>query len=163
MLSTYLILCCPVLLPLIFPSMRVFSKELALCIRWPKYWSFRFSISPSNEHSELISSQSKGVSRVFFSTTIQKHLWLSAFFMVQLSHSYMATGKDIALTICNFVGKMMYLLLNTLSRFVIAFLGLEPMQLSSLGFKPSWFLGLLFKVGPTLYNQPHPLPVLSNT
>ena len=119
------------LLPLIFPSIRVFSNELALCTRWPKYWRFSFSISPSNEYSGLISFRinwfdlllSKGLLR-----SLQHHsskasiLWLSAFFMVQLSHPYMTTGKTIALTILAFVGKVMSLLFNTLSRFVIAFL-----------------------------------------
>ena len=111
------------LLPPIPPSIRVFSDESALCIR---YWSFGFSISPSKEYSRLISSRidwfelltAQGLSRVFSSTTAQKH----QFFMVQLSHPYTTTGKTIALTVWNFVGKVMSLLFNTLSRLVIAFL-----------------------------------------
>ena len=109
------IICHPLLpLTLIFPSIRVFSKESALLIRWPKYWSFSFSISPSNEYSGLISFRidwfplgltglifllSKGLSRVFSNTTLQKHQFFGApFFMVQLSHPYMTTGKTIGLT-----------------------------------------------------------------
>ena len=110
--SNYLVLCCPrFLLPSIFPSIRVFSNESALCIRWQKYWSFSFSISPSNEHPGLISFewtgwislQSKGLSRVFSNTTVQKH----QFFGAQLSsHPYVTTGKTIALTRWTFVGKV---------------------------------------------------------
>ena len=107
---------CPLLPPFsscsqFFP--RVFSNESALHIRWPKYWNLNFSISSSNEYSGLISIrplQSKGLSRVFFSTTVQKHQLFSAFFMVQLSHPYMTTGKTIALTIWNFTSKVMSLL-----------------------------------------------------
>ena len=105
--SSHLILCCPFLLPpSIFPGIRGFSHESALCIRWPNYWSF--SISPSNEYSDwfplgltgLISLQSKGLARVFSSITVQKHQFQrSAFFIVQLSHPYMTTGKTTALTI----------------------------------------------------------------
>ena len=131
--SNHLILCHPLLLlPLIFPSIRVFSNELALRNRWPKYWSFSFNISPSNEHPGLISFrmdwldllQSKGLSRVFSNTTVQKHQFFGAqlFFIVQLSHPYMTTGKTIALTRRTFVGKVMSLLLNMLSRLVITFL-----------------------------------------
>ena len=104
--SNHLILCCPLLLPSIFPSIRVFSNESVLHIRWTKYWSFSFSISPSNEYSGLISFgwtdwislQSKGLSRVFYNTTVQKHQILlpSAFFIVQHWHPYMTTGKTIA-------------------------------------------------------------------
>ena len=131
--SNHLILCCPlVLLPSIFPSIRVFSNESVLHIRWPKYWSFNFSISP-NEYSDwfplgltgLISLQSKGLSSVFSNTTVRKH----QFFDAQPSlwsnshiHPYVTTGKTIALTIQTFVGKVMSLLFNMLSRFVIAFL-----------------------------------------
>ena len=126
--TNHLILCCPLLfLPSIFPSIRVFSNELALHIRWPKYWSFRFTISPSNEHSELISFrltglislQSKGLSSVLFNNHSSKAsiLRYSAFFMVQLSHSYMTTGKAIALNIWTFAGKAISLLFNMLSRF----------------------------------------------
>ena len=128
--SNHLILCHPLLLqPSIFPSIRVFSKESALPIRWPKSWSFSFIISPSNEYSYLfplgwtglISLQSKRLSRVFSYTTVQK-LQHSAFFIVQLSHPYRTTGKTIALTRQTFVGKVMSLLFNMLSRLVIAFL-----------------------------------------
>ena len=127
--SNYLILCCPLLLlPLIFPSIRVFSNELALHIRWPKYWSF--SISPSNEYSGLISFRTDWFDLAVQGTLkslLQYHsskasiLWCSAFFMVQLSHPYMTTGKTTALT-SDFVSKMLSLLFNMLSRFVIAFL-----------------------------------------
>ena len=104
----------------IFPSFRVFSNESVLCIRWPKDWSFSFSISPSNEYSGLISLLSKGLSRVFTSITVWKHC--STFFMVYLSDPYMTTGKTIALTIQTLVGKVMSLLFNMLSTLVIAFL-----------------------------------------
>ena len=131
--SNYLILCCPLLLsPSIFPSIRVFSNESVLRIRWPKYWSFSFSISPSNEYSGLISFRIDWFDLLAVQGTLksllQRHsskasiLRLSAFFMVQLSHSYMTTGKTIALTRQTFVGKVMSLLFNMLSRFVIAFL-----------------------------------------
>ena len=131
--STHLILCRPLLLlPPIPPSIRVFSNESAHHKRRPKYWSSSFSISPSNEHPGLISLgwtgwislQSKGLSRVFSNTTVQKHqfLWCSAFFTVQLSRPYMTTGKTIALTRQTFVGKVMSLLFNMLSRLVLTFL-----------------------------------------
>ena len=125
MSSNHLILCHPLLFLLsIFPSIRVFSNESALHIRWPKYWSF--SISPSNEYSGLtglISLLSKGLSRVFPSTTVWKHRFFGvSLFIVQLSHPYMTTGKTIALTIRTFVSKVISLLFNTLSRFVIALL-----------------------------------------
>ena len=116
-------------LPSIFPSIRAFSNESALCIRWPKYWSFSFSISPSSEHSGPISFrmdwlQSKGLSRVFLQHHSSKAsiLQRSGFFTVQLSHPYMTTGKTIALTRWTFVGKVMSLLLNMLSNVVITFL-----------------------------------------
>ena len=128
--SNHLILCRPLLLPSIFPSIRVFSKELALHIRWPKYWSF--SISPSNEYSGLISFRIDWsdllVVHESLKSLLQHHsskastLQGSAFFMVQLSHSYMTTGKTIALTIWIFVSKVISLLFNMLSRLVIAFL-----------------------------------------
>ena len=127
--SNHLILCCSLLLlPSIFPSIRVFSNESVLCIRWPKYWSFSFSISPSNEYSRLISFRMdwldllavQGLSRIFSNTTVQKH-WIqcSAFFIVQLSHPYMTTGKTIALTRGNFVVKVMFqlYLMVTLKQF----------------------------------------------
>ena len=120
-------------LPSIFPSIRVFFNELALCIRWPEYWSFSFSISLSNKNIQdwfslgstgLISLQSKGLSRVFSNITVQKHLilQLSAFFIIQLSHPYMTPGKTIALTMWTFVGKVMSLFFNMLYRLVIVFL-----------------------------------------
>ena len=130
--SNHLILCCSLLLPSIFPSIRVFSNESALRIRWPKYWSFSFSINPSNVYSGLISFRMDWLDLLAVQGTLksllQHHsskaslLWQSAFFIVQLSHPYMTTGKTIALTIWIFVGKVMSLLFNMLSRFVLAFL-----------------------------------------
>ena len=130
--SNHLILCRPLLLPpSIFPSIRVFSEELVLCIRWPKYWSFSFSISPSNELSGLISFKMDWLDLLAVQGTLksvlQHHsskasIQCSAFYMVQLSHPYMTTGKTITLTRWTFVGKVMSLLFNTLSRFVTAFL-----------------------------------------
>ena len=131
--SNHLILCHPLfLLPSIFPSIRVFSDESALCIRWPKYWSFSFNISPSNEHPGLISFRMDWLDLLAVQGTLtsllQHHsskasiLRLSAFFIVQLSHPYMTTGKSVGLTRQTFVGKVMSLLLNTLSRLVITFL-----------------------------------------
>ena len=132
MLSYHLILCHPLLLPSVFPSIGVFSSELVLHIRWPKYWSFTFSISPSNEYSGLISFRIDWFDLLAVQGTLesilQHHsstasiLRCSAFFVVQLSHPYMTTGKTIALTRWTFVGKVMSLLLNMLSRLVIAFL-----------------------------------------
>ena len=131
--SNYLILCHPfLLLPSIFPSTSVFSNESALRIRWPKYWSFRVSISPSNEYSWLISFRIDSFDHFGVQGTLksllQHHspkasiLRCSDFLMVQLSHPYMTTGKTIALTRWTFVGKVMPLLFNMLSRLVIAFL-----------------------------------------
>ena len=128
--SNHLILCRPLRLSSVFPSIRVFSNELALCIRWPKCWSFR--ISPSNEYSGLISVRTDwfdllGVQRTL-ENLLQYHsskasiFWCSAFFMVQLSHLCMTIGKTVALTRCTIVSKVMSLLFNMLSRFVIAFL-----------------------------------------
>ena len=133
MLSSLLILCHPpLLLPSIFPSVRVFSNELALCIRWAKYWSFGFNISPFNECSGLISFKIDWFDLLTVQGTLksllQHHsskasiLQHSAFFIVQLSHPYMTTGKTIALTMWTFVSKVMSLLFNMLSRFLIAFL-----------------------------------------
>ena len=129
----HLILCLPLLLlPSIFPNIRVFSKELVLHIRWPNYWSFTFSISPSNEYSGLISFMMVWLDlfavKGTFKSPLQHHsskasiLQHSAFFIVQLSHPYMTTGKTIALTRWTFVDKIMYLLFNMLSSFVINFL-----------------------------------------
>ena len=130
--SNHLILCHPLLLPSILPSIRVFSSESALRIRWPKYWSFSFSVSLSNEYSGLISFRIDWFDLFAIQGTLKsllQHYNLkasilrhSAFFIVQLSHSYMTTGKTIALTIQTFICKVMSLLYNTLSRFVIAFL-----------------------------------------
>ena len=127
MLCNHLILCHPLLLlPSIFPSIRVLSNELALRIRWPKYWSFSFSISPSSEYSGLISFRIDWFDLFSVQGTLKSHLQhhsskapilqCSAFFMVQLSHPYMTTGKTVALTIQNIVGKVMSLLFNTLSK-----------------------------------------------
>ena len=126
--SNHLILCRPLLLlPSIFPSIRVFSNESALHIRWPKYWSFSFSISPSNEHPGLVSFrmdwldllQSKGLSRVFSNTTVVASiLRRSAFVIVQISHPHMTTGKTTALTRWTFVDQVMSLPFNMLSRLV---------------------------------------------
>ena len=131
--SNHLIPCRLLLfLPSIFPSIRVFSNKSALHIRWPKYWSFSFSISPSNEYSGLISFRTDWLDLLAVQGTLksllQHHnskeaiLWRSAVFIVQLSHPYMTTGKTIALTRWTFVGKVMSLLLNMLSRLVITFL-----------------------------------------
>ena len=131
--SNHLILCFHLLLlPSIFPSIMVYSSESVLCVKWPKYWSFRFSISPSSESSGLISFRMDcfylfGVQRTLKSL-LQHHrskasaLRRSVFFVVKLSHPYMTTGKTVALTIQNIVGKVMSLLFDMLSRFVIAFL-----------------------------------------
>ena len=130
--SNHLILCHPLLLlPSIFPSIRVFSNDSAFCIRRPKYWSFSLSISPSNEHPRLVSFRRDWLDLLAVQGTlkslIQRHssktsiLQCSAFFRVQLSHPYMTTGKTIALTRWTFVDKVMSLLLNMLSRLVITF------------------------------------------
>ena len=131
--SNHLIFCHPLLLLLsIFPSIRVFSNESTLCMRWPKYWSFSFSISPSNEYSGLISFRMDWLDLLAVQGTLtrllQHHsskvsiLRHSAFFIVQLSHPYVTIGKTIPLTRWTFVGKVMSLLLNMLSRLVITFL-----------------------------------------
>ena len=130
--SSHRILCRPLLLPPILPSIRVFSNESTLRMRWPKYWSFSFSISPSNEHPGLISLRMDWLDLLAVQGTLksllQHHsskasiLWCSAFFTVQLSHPYMTTGKTIALTRRTFVGKVMSLFFNMLSRLVITFL-----------------------------------------
>ena len=130
--SNHLILCHPLLLPSVFPSIRVFSSESVLCIRCPNYLSFSFSISPSNEYSESISFRIDWFDLLTVQGTLksllQYHsskasiLQRSAFFMVQLSHPFMTIGKAITLTRQTFVGKIMSLIFNTLSRLVIAFL-----------------------------------------
>ena len=130
--SNHLILCHPLLLlPSVFPSIRVFSKESALCIRWQKYWSFSFSLSTSNEYSGLISFRIDWfylTVQGILKSLLQHHsskayiLQHSAFYIVQLSHLYMTTGKAIALTVQTFISKVMSLFFNMLSRFVIAFL-----------------------------------------
>ena len=131
--SNHLILCSPLLLlPSVFPSIRVFSNESAFHIRWPKYWSFSFSITPSNEHPGPISFRMDWLDLLADQGTLknllQHHsskasiLWGSAFFIVQLSHPYMTTGKTKTLTRQTFVGKVMSLLFNLLSRLVIVFL-----------------------------------------
>ena len=131
--SSHLILCHLILLlPPIPPSIRVFSNESTLHLRWPKYWSFSFSINPSNEHPELISFRMDWLDLLAVQGTLKSLLQhhsskalifrCSAFFTVQLSHPYMTTGKAIALTRWTFVGKVMSLLLNMLSRLVITFL-----------------------------------------
>ena len=127
-----IILCCPVHLLSVFPSIGVFSSESVLCIRWPKYWSFSFNINPSNEHPGLISFGMDWLDLLAVQGTLksllQHHsskasiLPCSAFFIVQLSDPYMTTGKTIALTKGTFVGKVMSLLFNVLSRLVITFL-----------------------------------------
>ena len=127
MSSNHLILCCP-LLPSVFPRIRVFSHESVLCIRWPKYWSFSFRISPSNEYSELISFRMDWLDLLAVQGTLKSFLehhsskaltfWCSAFFTVQLSRPYVTTGKTMALTRWTFAGKVMSLLFNTLSRLV---------------------------------------------
>ena len=131
MTSNYLILCCLfLLLPSFFPSIRVFSRESILHIRWPNYWSFSFSISPSSENSGLISFRMDWMDLLAVQGTLksllQYHsssvLWHSAFFIVQLSHPYITTGKTIALIRQNFVGKVMFLLFSMLSRLIITFL-----------------------------------------
>ena len=131
--SNHLIPCRPLLLlPSVFPSIKVFSDESALHVRWPKYWSFSFNISPSNEHARLISFSMDWLDLLAVQGTLksllQHHsskasiLRLSAFFIVQLSHPYKTTGKNIALTRWTFVDKVMSLLFNMLSRLVITFL-----------------------------------------
>src|SRR5574337_735815 len=139
--SSHLILCCPLLLvPSIPPSIRVFSNESTLCMRWPKYWSFSFSIIPSKEIPGLISFRMDWLDLLAVQGTLkrllQHHsskasiLWCSAFFTVQLSYPYMTTGKTTALTRRTFVGKVISLLLNMLCRLVITFLPRSKRQTS---------------------------------
>ena len=149
--SNHLILCCPLLLlPSIFPNMRVFSNESALHIRWPKYWSFSFNNRPPNEHPGLISFRMDWLDLLAVQGTLrsllQHHsskasiLQHSAFFTLQVSHPYMTTGKTIALTRWTFVGKVMSLLLNMLSRLVITFLpSSKRLLISWLQYHLQWF------------------------
>ena len=130
-----------------FPSIRVFSNESPLCIRWPKYGNFSFSTSPPNEYSELISFRIDWFDLFAVQGTLKSFLqyhslkasilWRSAFFMVQLSHTYLITGKTTALITCTFVGKVRFLLFNTLSRFVIDFLSRSKRLLISWLWSPS--------------------------
>ena len=147
--SNHLILCRPILLPpSIFPSIRVFSNESILQIRWPKYWTFSFSISPSDEYSGLISIrwdwldlpavQGTLKSLLHHHSSKPSILWCSAFFIVQLSHLYMTTGKTIPLTRQTFVGKVMSLLFNMLSKFVIAFLPRSVFQFHGCSHHLQW-------------------------
>ena len=139
-------------MPSIFPSLRVFSNESAVCSGWPKYWSFSFSISPSNEHSGLIFFRMDWLDLLAVQGTLksllQHHsskasvLWHSIFFSVQLSHLYVTIGKTIALTIWTFAGKVMSLLFNTLSGFVIAFLPRSKYLLISFLYSSNFFLNL---------------------
>ena len=132
MLSSHVILCHSLLLPSFFPSVKVFSSESTLHIRWPKYWSFSFSISPSNEYSELISFRIDWFNPLAVRGTpksLLQHqnlkasvLWHLAFFMVQFLHLYMINGRTIVLAIWTLVSKVMSLFFNTLSKFIIAFL-----------------------------------------
>ena len=153
MLSNYLILCCPhLLLPSIFPSIRNIYSESALHIRWPRYWSFSFSISPSSEYSELMFFRIDWFDLLVVQGTLRVHqhhsskasiLRCSDFFMVQLSYLYMNVGKTIPLTIQTFVGKVMSLLFNMLSRFVIAFLSRNKSLLISWLQSPSAVIHLV--------------------
>ena len=160
--SNHLILCCPLLLlPSVFPSISVFSSESVLHIRWPKYWSFSFSTSPSNEYSELISFRIDWLDFLAVQGTLkillQNHsskaliLWCSAFFIVQLSHPYMTTGKTTALTRWTFVGKVMSLLYNMLSRLVITFLPRSKHLLTAWLQSPSKSSLSLFPLFPHLF------------
>ena len=148
MSSNHLILCHSLLLlPSVFPSIRVFSNESVLSIRWPKYWSFSFSINLSNEYSGLISFKMDSLDLLAVQGTLksllQYHnskasiLWCSAFFIVHLSHPYMTSGKTIALTRQTFVGKVMSLLFNMLSKLVITFLPRSKRLLISWLWSPS--------------------------
>ena len=148
--SNHLILCHPLLLlPSIFPSIRVFTNKSVLHIRWPKYWSFSFNISPSNVYSGLISFRIDWLDLLavqgILKSLLQHHsskasvLRCLAFFMVQFSHLYMTTGKTIALSRWTFVGKVMSLLFNMLSRFVIAFLPRSKRLLIYLLFKSTFW------------------------
>ena len=165
--SNHLILCHPLLLlPSIFPRIRVFSTESVLCIRWPKNWSFSFSISPSNEYSGLISFRMDCLDLFAVQGTLksllQHHsskaslLQHSALFIIQLSHPYMTTGKTIALTSWTFVGKVTSLLFNMLSRFVIAFLPRSKHLLISWLQSPS---AVILEPKNVVYHCFHCLPI----
>ena len=165
--SNHLILHCPILLlPSIFPSIRVFSNESALRIPWPKYWSFSFNISPSNEHPGLISFRMDWLDILAVQGTLKSLLqhhsskaWIlqcSAFFIVQISHPYMTAGKTIALTRWMFLDKVMSLLLNTLSRLVITFLPRRRLPLAKVLNKlaPSYlFSGSFWHLFPVFFSQ----------
>ena len=166
--SNHLIFCHPLLPPSIFPSIRVFSNESALHIRWPKYWSFNFNISPSNEHPGPISFRMDWLDLLAVQGTLksllQNHsskasiLRCSAFFTIQLSHPYMTTGKTIALTRRTFVGKIISLLFNMLSRLVISFLPRSKHLLISWLQSPSAVILELQKinsdtVSPPIYHE----------
>ena len=145
--SNHLILCHPLHLPSIFPGIKVFSKESILCISWPKYWSFSFSISPSNEYSGLISFRIHWLDLLAVQETVKSFLQhysskasilqCSTFCIVQLSHPYLTTGKTTALTRQTFVGKVMCLLFHMLSRLVIAYLPRSKCLLISWLLSPS--------------------------
>ena len=168
--SSHLILYRPLLLLLpIPPSIRVFTNESSLCMRWPNYWSFSFSISPSNEHPGLISFRMNWLDLLEVQGTLKSLLqhhsskasifWCSAFFTVQLSHPYMTTGKTIALTRRTFVGKVMFLLFNMLSRVVITFLPRSKLLLISWLQSPSSVILEPKKINLTLFPvYPHHLP-----
>ena len=168
-ISNYLILCCPLLLlPLIFPSIRVSSNESVLCIRWPKYWSFSFSISLSSEYSVLISLRIDWFDlhavQGTLKSLLQHHsskasiLQHSTFFIVQFSHPYMTTGKTIALTRQTFVGKVMSLLFHMLSRLIIAYSPRSKHLLISCLQSPSAVTLELKKVYHSFYCFPIYLP-----
>ena len=165
--SSQLILCRPLLLwPSIFPSTGVFSSELTLCIRWPKYWSFSFSISPSNEYSGLISFRIGWFDPLAVQGTLKSFLqhnsskasifWHTAFFTVQLSYLYMTTGKAIALTIWTFVDEVISLIFNMMCKFVIAFLPRSKhlswlKSLSAVILEPKKIILSLFPLFPRLF------------
>ena len=169
MSSNHLILCHPLLLlPSIFPSTRVFSYQ-SVCIRWPKYWSFSFTISPSNEYSGLISFRIDWLDLLavqgILKSLLQHHsskasiLWHSAFFIVQLSHPYMTPRKTIALTRWNFAGKVMSLLFNMLSRLVITFLPMSKHLLTSWLRSPSAIILESQKIKSATVSTVSPFPM----
>ena len=170
MQPNHLILCRPLLfLPSFFTSIKAFSNELALCIRWPKYWSFSFSIRSSNEHSGLISFRMDWLDLLAVQGTLQsllQHctskasvLQRSAFFIVQLLHSYKTTGKTLALTRQNFVGKVMSLLFNMLSSLVITFLPRSKRLLISWLQSPSAVILEPHKIKSVIVSTVSPFPM----